>query len=810
MSTARRRGEPAAGQLDVQVDGQWRSFAPGDLVEEILQVRVHRATPARDEARGGTVGPLERRLHLVHFRALSTRLLQAVQGLYAESGALGLPVLEQRVADLAQWDLVQPAGRHLALRLKWLAAWLAELLGRVEVALARYRDFLGLRPRRDEPQLTLLARNNEAVLRLRQGDLSGLPRLARVALAEELPGACFSLLNVVNVASTQGWLATVDDLLVPVLNRFGPAAELYWLGRPPAADPPADAAETADGEPQPVKRSLCREPGALDHFIERLLEPASRLETEGAAAAAELRLWPLPRALLVAGESRAPLQGQAACAEAVTLLYVRDLPDFLNRSASLPTATEVLAAQQLAEARQCADADGENLEPALALLAAAQALLGDAARTGPRTVRLRKEIAALRKEIRARQHDRLLLECRRQLAELKRQVEDVCRLDELTAAQQRRLLLEIPCRQVQELQKRVWPNKNLDLTEPLRQRLDAHLARLERRECAARLQGPYQRLQALLPGDLSAPVPTEAFEVLHLCRLADPRRLVQDWDKLRRAFESHDARHYFHRAWLTACDRAGRDREALEGLLIQSLAREPGFAPSAAPLLALLCLPAEDGPADSFDQIRQELLQRAERLVTQHVLGGEVLLPPAVRRDLVAEASLCLRRVVEVLRSRETDDQAVAELTRRLWNGFQPVLRRGQPADVEAVRQILDEWKAVCKTWIDPRHPLWLALHDVQVSGLLAEARQQREKGDAASALALTEQALQLGLLDREQAWTAVWLYALARPQTGSVRRQAEVLEALQHRTRAASDEVLLGLKAEDVERWLTEIEQGR
>jgi hypothetical protein len=124
----------------------------------------------------------------------------------------------------------------------WLSAWLAELLGRDAEAIKRYGEFIDdctSRYRRDassdipterldapleQAELLILARNNRAVLRLRQGRLTWLDDLVEAALRDFLPGACLSLLNLVDMAWNRADVHQVVVLVVqvvPVRRRPG-------------------------------------------------------------------------------------------------------------------------------------------------------------------------------------------------------------------------------------------------------------------------------------------------------------------------------------------------------------------------------------------------------------------------------------------------------------------------------------------------------------------------------------------------------------------------------------------------------------
>lgn len=797
--------------LQIPLDSSWETLNPDEVADLILRRRLERSTPARDDARNPRVGALEQMLGPEHFDVLSRALLGQLGAIYeGVPDGLDLPSLERRVAELAGWVLTGPGERRIRLRLMWLSAWLADLMGHDDEALRRYDAFLRLEPRGDEPQLCLLARNNAAVLNLRRGSLVGLSDLVHAAVVSRLPGACFSLLNLVIRTWKDGTLARIDPGTMGVLCRLDRDLRASWIG--PDRDGATGAGKTAD-------RSLSKEPDALLRFVDALIRHSFPIRP-GEPVAQELRLWSLTPELLVAGRPRGGPPGAPAChagyAEAVSLLYTCDIPGCLGEvSDPGPSAEEVVAQKQIALARESLARDEPG--PAREMRRPARALLQGRA-DGPRLKKTRDEIDRLLRDVDTREQNLRSSRFRLEWVALTEQVDRACQAETPTEAQNRRDFLAGEFRRVRALQAAVLPGCADDLTAALVCRLDEHIDRLEARDRRTALQVPYERLQELLPTDLSAPVARQAYEELKLCRQADPDGRVQDWGAILRSFERHDARSYFHQAFRCACDRDRRDQREIKHLLWQAIAREAGYAPYAAPLMALLCLPQEQETPESFDQIRAELIARANRLVGEIVDGAEPMVPPGVWQDVIADIVHCIRRAINPP-GWDSDVRAVESMTRGLWEIFKPVLRYRPLTDIEVVEQILTLWRSACPNRIDPRHPIHDALCDLRVSKLLAQARQLLEAcaddptlrfegggpevANRQQAMGLIIEAAQLGLFDREQTRVLVRLYVLARPLPGPPRHQAKVLDALEARLETLPDEAIGDLSVAMVERWI-------
>ena len=123
---------------------------------------------------------LEQSLESPHCEALSDELLYRLRSMYAsESPDIDIQELCEQVERLCQWRWANP---YIAARFLWTAAWLNDVMDRLENAAEFYDAFLQTSSREDH--LRLLAYNNRGVLRIRLGRLEGVPDLARAAVPE--------------------------------------------------------------------------------------------------------------------------------------------------------------------------------------------------------------------------------------------------------------------------------------------------------------------------------------------------------------------------------------------------------------------------------------------------------------------------------------------------------------------------------------------------------------------------------------------------------------------------------------------------
>lgn len=159
----------------------------------------------------------------------------------------GVNSLSQRVDDLCKWTWKACPG--LGLRLRWLSAWLSELRGRDDEAIERYKGFLDcvddiespsdyddspLPLSLREPQLSLLAYNNRSVLILRQSAkqsseqyTEAMKRIVYLAIWHMLPGACLSLMNVINMAWCRRDPSLVEHVDQAVADAFNALRDYF-------------------------------------------------------------------------------------------------------------------------------------------------------------------------------------------------------------------------------------------------------------------------------------------------------------------------------------------------------------------------------------------------------------------------------------------------------------------------------------------------------------------------------------------------------------------------------------------------------
>jgi hypothetical protein len=328
--------------------GVWRPVEPDVLADAILRRRVRRASPARDAARSRREGRLEDLLGAEELKAVSVGLLAEVRGaMTGHDRALGFDALQRRLDQLRRWRFVQYSGRTVRRQVLWLSAWLAELLGRDAEAIKRYGEFIDdctSRYRRDassdipterldapleQAELLILARNNRAVLRLRQGRLTWLDDLVEAALRDFLPGACLSLLNLVDMAWNRGRTDVVRPNLVRCLLRLDEKTRTHWLPglRPQAAAVGAGGEPSSGAATEETIATALNDANAWRSLMFSLRGLAVYVATDEPD---ELQLWTAEPSLLVEGArfgSEAPgaWDRHRRYAEAVSLLYRRDV-----------------------------------------------------------------------------------------------------------------------------------------------------------------------------------------------------------------------------------------------------------------------------------------------------------------------------------------------------------------------------------------------------------------------------------------------------------------------------------------------------
>lgn len=747
------------------------------VVDGIFAGELSQWTTARDPS--GREGMLPRMLDKSHFRRISRRALAEILATYRpyERAGLGLSRLEQRIVELVSWPL---ADLRLLQRLTCLSGWLAELLGNEQEALRRYTDFLDLRPRRGA--LVLLARHNCAVLRFRHGDLRGLRDVAFAAIVHEVPAACFNLLNLANIARSQDWFDELQPAVTKWLERLDVDAQKRWIG--------------------PGRQAL---PESFNYFIDHLLGLSKAIKP-AQDIARELQIWGRPIELIIKGKTPGGGVPLSACAEAFTLLYPRDLPDDLSARLVRPDPHELWAAKKLAHARKMFE-ESRDFQTARVEVDEAQKRLGNIIKPGKKTGRLLRACQRLGKQI-SKEQDRLALaEFQRLHESLSAQVDEVCHLQDISQVEGEQAGLTPLVRQVQELEERCWPTQPGNSCDAQQQKLRRHLEHLEGRRLKVLLQGPYERLLAIWPSDPEMPAAPETLELLKECESIDPLGKVQRWNELRAKLNDHDARFYFEKAFMLACDCARDHASEIKHLLSLALTLQPVLMPHVAPLVTLLHLPDALGKERSFDEIRAALIAQAGLFVRGQHYAQDQLVPPELRKDLLAEALKRMQPALGILGTSALDTHAIQEITQSLWDAFKPVLRQGSPTDIIVVSGILNEWKTACRNAADPRHPIRGALADAEISRRLAEAEIELARQDIEKSRLLVVQAIEFELIDREQAQRTAWLFALTRPLKGSRDQQGRTLERLEAWMKDYPEKEINKLRVQDFDGQLSTIE---
>jgi hypothetical protein len=196
--------------------------------------------------------------------------------LKAVAEPLGLHRMHACAVRLAKWKWTD---LKIKLRILFLQAWLTELVGDLPAAREHYKTYLQciseksekLVQRKDklqaqldldiEPQLTVLALNNLAVLSLRESGLhqirpQNLQMIIRLALQRLLPGACLSMLNLLDLAwqyrNATGDATVFDAMSARILSEYQILDNLFTGKQPKAKS--KDQSETSQ-QPEPPSKS---------------------------------------------------------------------------------------------------------------------------------------------------------------------------------------------------------------------------------------------------------------------------------------------------------------------------------------------------------------------------------------------------------------------------------------------------------------------------------------------------------------------------------------------------------------------------
>lgn len=359
------------------------------------------ACPSHDR---NTQANLNELLGTPHYKWLSHRLLEEVKRIYAPSpiqtvhagdSHRGLDEFADQIDHLiCEWNWSQ--SEECGLRLRFLAAWIAELRGLTEDAKHRYEGFLkeaesataayDRRRRKShgrpdgkirldahralplcpvEPQLCMMAYNNHSVITLleedaRSGYSKAIQRIACLAVWHLLPGACLNLLNLIDLAwedvcqgGPPGRLYKLEKAVARAFNelvadryeKMGPQQRLRFSHGEAARKWKRALNATSLPTRKPFGTARANE-GQRRAFIYALAETAQKIRT-GKNVTSEVVLWPHRRRPLMKGPPDTSdvvdwlEERHAHYAEAISLLYPRDM---IVRQPAIPMTQHSLAA----------------------------------------------------------------------------------------------------------------------------------------------------------------------------------------------------------------------------------------------------------------------------------------------------------------------------------------------------------------------------------------------------------------------------------------------------------------------------------
>lgn len=740
--------------LSVRIDGREVETTPVSLARLVLDGRVDRHCPSKTP---GTTAErsLEQSLESPHCEALSDELLSRLRSMYAsESPEIDIQELCEQVERLCQWRWANP---HIAARFFWAAAWLNDVMDRLENAAEFYDAFLQASSREDH--LRLLAYNNRGVLRIRLGRLEGVLDLARAAVpapesqtdapSSGLPAACFNLLNLISVALGSRALArAVDEELAEYFSQAGEDLRTFWLGgeapgqdgeQPPRADPAEDASPSL---------LVLRDPTwkRLNLLTSRLAEQARELA--GGAPSPTMGRLSTGASQLILWESRSngeglPGNGDGAdsspagygfCAEAASLLLSEDIPSSLTRLESPLARAEQSAREELANIESRLTLN--QYELARSRLEVQRRILSSLNRRG-RLAGLLARVDAQLERVAYLQSQSEQLDLQRACAGLIASVEQFCRLTDLCRAQRERDDLIRRCTQIRSGLEPQTGDEVAVLLDELTARLDRHLHRLKRLDIRKGIRHPLRTFRQNWPEDWTVPVPETVYQALAQCQAGDPQGWVEDWAALKERLDGHQGQYHLHKALDVL--RAGQaSRDSVDGDLVDALVLKPDQWPALAPLFGLFC---SSSAGDSQTVGGERSFGRA----------GDVLERAFARME--GRASRCL------------------ELWRCVAATLSPVLER---EDLDAIAQVkalaercLDRWPMGTVSVpgrVDPRNPVNLFLESCDKARRLVEAGQQLNarpprRDEAAKGYG---DLLDLGLDTRDQLLRAATGYYLA------------------------------------------------
>ncbi len=839
--------------LQLRVQETWRHIEPTILVGLILRGKVGKRTTARDASQSNREHALEELLGTEHFKLLSQRLLAEVHAAFkndVDEESLGLDLLERRVSDLQKWKLARGPSKLLRLRMAWLWAWLAELLDREADAAKRYDHFIQQFAKliaseggESERALLLLATTNRAVLLLRQGDMTHLGDLVEAALREILPGACLSLVNIINRAWNRGVFLAIADVIADCLAGLPPPMLDLWLpltvgpSGPPTQKQAAAGEHAAAGERTvaDIKKSVLE---ALNDrrnrlgFVWKLMEIAAHVTDEKVREAdGELHLWPTdPRHLVVAphegpATTLRSFQRHGPYAEAVSLLFDRDICEILASPSSPDRRTDARLAKLIRWA-EAAHRRGD-LIGCRRRIAQAKVLLGSAAEADKQALGM-----ALDKLVQQLQngapHNR-----RREyfalLRELEQEIREICAERDLSQTRLRASLLEGRFERLRWLQGELGlATGGFDPLADFRKVIETHCGKLRDSDHRRDFEAAWDGLQRLLPQKISEPVDPEAYEQLQVCRALADDESRTTCDTLYQTLKRHDARHLYGKALeRLRRPRAIGDREEIVNWLKESVQFDLGLASHIAPLVGLLYLTPVGAAPGATPEVAEALFTHAEKIIQLLGEGGAAALQGPARQALFAGAVADFRRTCGEL-VKHGGRRAQWKMSRALGKVFRPVIYSDDVAAIASVEGMLHDWAAVCEDRADPRHPCQELARQVLAAKQLAQARELLTSDSPAQesverrkeTKGLIAAALESGLRSKQQILGATWTCALANPLSGPQPQQARALRQTLHtaagvlklrpgETKADWHRRTAQLRLADIQSWIDAAEQA-
>ncbi|MGE5296281.1 MAG: hypothetical protein ACM3VT_15775, partial [Solirubrobacterales bacterium] len=721
--------------LSVRIDGREVETTPISLARLVLDGRVDRHSPAKTP---GTTAErsLEQSLESPHCEALSDELLHRLRSMYAaQSPEVDIQGLCDQVERLCQWHWANP---HIAARFFWAAAWLNDVMSRLENAAEFYDAFLQTSSR--EGHLRLLAYNNRGIARIRLGRLEGVVDLARAAIPESprevasqppgLPVACFNLLNLINVSlESPSLMRVVDEELTDYFLRLSADCRMSWLGDETLEPNDECAAVSESVADSGASAVILRDPTCrrLNILTSRLAARASEILGNGfsstagrlSTAASQLALWESRSNGADssdggdAGLSDAGRYG--FCAEAAGLLLSEDIPSSLTRLESPLARAEQSAREELASIEACLTV--HRYELARSRLEVQRRILSSLNRRG-RLGGLLARVDAQLERVAYLESQSEQLDLQKACAELISAVERFCTLTDLCRAQQEHDDLLARLRRVQAGLEPQTGGEAASLLDELAARLERHMHRLKRLEIRRGIRGPMRFLRRNWPQDWAVPVPETVYQALAQCQLNDPQGWVEDWIAFKDRLDGHQGQHHLHKA-IVVLQGEQVSWDAVKEDLARAIVCKPDLWLAASPLFGLFSSPRGNDSAESIAMIQTAMYAAAARLF-------DAASQAAGQDGPTRRAGELLEQVFQQMQGRP--DRCL-----RLWRfvaaTLSPVLER---EDIEAIlrarnlaQRCLDSWPMGVTGLpgrVDPRNPVNLFIESCDKARRLVEA----------------------------------------------------------------------------------------